>query len=113
MESTTTLPSVVEGVRPGQHVVYWLCARIPVPDKDGLDLVVVYVGVTSNLSARLAAHRRTKWWWKALDLSETQVEHHATRAEANAAEVEWITLLKPAMNIAGRIDACALWEVRA
>lgn len=85
----------------GRHVVYYLYARLPGLDpEDGVECV--YIGVTSNLRARIAAHAR-KWWWPTIDPGLTYLEEHATRRAAEEAERVAIHQHQPAMNRAGRL----------
>lgn len=92
-------PATTDGL-PG-HAVYHLCAELP-----GVDpaerVAHVYVGVTSNLPSRLAAHSR-KWWWPAVALHLSEFLLFNTRAEAEAAERDLIRWYQPAMNRAGRL----------
>lgn len=82
------------------HFVYWLAA-VP-PGASVESCVLVYVGVTSSLRARLRAHSR-KWWWPVIDPELAYFEQHESRAAANAAESRDIHLYQPAMNRAGRM----------
>lgn len=85
----------------GRHFVYHLCGRLPGVDPEEA-IAHVYVGVTSNLRARLRTHAR-KWWWPVIDLDLGEYIEHPTRAEAEADEAEMIRWLQPAMNRAGRL----------
>ncbi len=65
---------------------------------------LLYVGVTCNLVARLAAHRRQKSWWG--EVADTTVIRFPTRLEALAAEVEAIAGEVPRYNkSAGEVSA--------
>lgn len=83
----------------GEHVVYTLCALLPGEDPEEA-LEYAYVGVTSNLSQRLRAHARKRWWPRvAPHLSEFQL--YPDRETADRVEAETIALLRPTQNLAG------------
>jgi hypothetical protein len=85
----------------GRHFVYTLWGRKPGFDPEE-DLVCIYVGVTSDLRARLGAHSR-KWWWVAVDPESCEFEECFTREEANLIEKQTIRMWQPEMNRAGRL----------
>jgi hypothetical protein len=87
--------------QPGEHIVYHLCARLRgvAPEQE---VAHVYVGVTSNLPARIRAHSR-KWWWPTIDADLSCLEAFPTRADAEAYERQLIHWHQPAMNRAGRL----------
>lgn len=78
----------------GRHFVYSLYAGTP--DEP----VCVYVGVTSNLRARVRAHAK-KWWARTIDLNLSEFEEYPTRSQANAEELRAIRLKRPHANIVG------------
>src|SRR5215212_9327104 len=85
--------------------------------RDG-DGRVLYVGVTGELKARMAAHRRSSGWWSRQ--AQVHVEEFATIEAAERAETGRICRYDPAFNIRGghgaSASACAgrRWErVRA
>nr|BFF25036.1 hypothetical protein GCM10025732_30010 [Glycomyces mayteni] len=45
---------------------------------------LLYVGITGNLTSRLAAHEREKPWWS--EVSQILTEHHDSRGQVEAAE---------------------------
>jgi hypothetical protein len=59
---------------------------------------LLYVGITQNLSSRLANHRRSKSWWPEVANVETEV--FATRREGLAAEAKAIFEEGPRYNLA-------------
>lgn len=61
---------------------------------------VIYVGVTSGLTARVGRHRQVSPWWDEVDV----LEHGAflPRTEALRLERELIVQLKPKHNKASR-----------
>jgi hypothetical protein len=74
---------------PYPHCVYLLTRR---------DQVVIYVGVTSNLFARLGQHSQKSWWAEVFGI---QVEAFPSRGEADAREDHLISLIAPFYNVAG------------
>ena len=74
---------------PLDHCVYLLTRR---------DHVVIYVGVTSNLFARLGEHAKKTWW---PEVAMIQVESFDTRALADMREAHLIATLNPFYNVAG------------
>lgn len=58
--------------------------------------VLLYVGISIDLPARLRKHRREKPWW--LEIANITVEPHDSRAEALAAEAVAITEETPLYN---------------
>lgn len=58
---------------------------------------LLYVGITSNPSARFPQHQKSKTWWH--DVAGISVEKHGTRADALAAEARAIRIEKPLRNI--------------
>ncbi len=83
------------------HWVYFLNAAIPGEPDDGATQSV-YVGVTSNLRARLLQHSR-KWWWSAICPDLCYFDSYVQRSDAEEAEKEAIREYQPAMNRAGRL----------
>jgi predicted GIY-YIG superfamily endonuclease len=62
---------------------------------------LLYVGITGNLKARLAAHADTKLWWP--EVSRKTVEWHLTREGAAVAELKAIQAERPIHNVRGFI----------
>lgn len=58
---------------------------------------LLYVGITSNPSARFAQHARDKGWFP--QIAEIRLEHHETRERLIAAEREAIKNENPRHNI--------------
>lgn len=63
------------------------------------DGVLLYVGVTGNLNARLAFHSTDKPWWG--EVARVETEWHPNRTEAEDAEDRAIADEHPRYNIAG------------
>lgn len=61
-----------------------------------LDGVLLYVGITLDLTTRLSTHRRHKAWWP--EVAHIDVEMYPTRAEALAVEHELIATDQPVHN---------------
>ncbi len=83
------------------HFVYHLCGIKPgyTPEED---IVSIYIGVTSDLRARLRGHAR-KWWWIAVVPSLCEFTDYAFREEAEMWERIYIRQYQPEMNRAGRL----------
>lgn len=79
----------------GRHLVYWLATSRG---------ELVYIGVTSNLPARIESHRR-KWWWPVIDMAHAYFEEHETREAANTAEARDIWEHRPPANRVGLVLA--------
>lgn len=63
--------------------------------------VLLYVGIGGNPGRRWQQHRGAKHWWG--DVTRVTLEHHPTREEALAAELDAIRAERPLHNIAGRV----------
>lgn len=85
MQQRVSAASVALGNRP--HALYRFFDRTD---------VLLYVGITMDLGARLKKHRRDKPWW--LDIDHITIEHFSSRAEALAAEAEAIRMEGPLHN---------------
>lgn len=59
----------------------------------------VYIGVTGDLRAREAWHRRNSWWWPQVDINRKRVTRYPSRPRALAAERAAIRRLHPAGNV--------------
>ena len=64
---------------------------------------LLYIGITDDLRARLAAHEARKSWWP--EVRRTTVEWHTTRQEALAAEAAAIRAECPVHNITHAVPA--------
>jgi len=60
--------------------------------------ILLYVGISLNVFARLSQHRRDKEWWD--EVTEITVKHYDTREEALDAEAKSIKTDGPKYNIA-------------
>src|SRR3954468_23541385 len=60
---------------------------------------VLYVGVTGDLKARIAAHRRSSRWWSMH--AQIQVEEVTTMQAAERGETDRICQYDPPFNIRG------------
>lgn len=60
--------------------------------------VLLYVGITVDLSVRMADHARDKHWWGEVDRSATRIEYYDSRPAALTAEREAIRIEKPLHN---------------
>ena len=63
-------------------------------DQDGQ---LLYVGITSDVVARMAGHRADKWWWD--EVADKRFDYYETRAELEAVERLSIIQEKPLYNI--------------
>lgn len=63
--------------------------------------VLLYVGITATVPARLQAHR-DQFWWR--DVHTIRLEHFDTREELEAAEVVAIRSENPLFNVKSRTD---------
>lgn len=63
---------------------------------------LLYVGIAFDPPSRWAGHAAVKSWWG--NVAEKQVEWHATRTAAAAAEVEAIRTEAPLYNVADSED---------
>lgn len=57
---------------------------------------LLYVGITKNLSRRLAAHTKTKEWW--LNVASIKLEHFKNRESARLREKTYTMFLDPKHN---------------
>ena len=62
--------------------------------------VLLYIGVTGNVSARMGQHRKDKWWWGFVD--HRTVAPYRTRTAADAAEAHAIRREGAVFNQNGR-----------
>lgn len=60
--------------------------------------LLLYVGITHNPGIRFGSHAEKKQWWG--DVARVQIEWHASRGAAEAAEVVAILAEQPKWNIA-------------
>ena len=58
--------------------------------------VLLYIGITADLAARLQSHRRDKPWWTSV--ANIKVEHYPSRKTALKAEAEAIQTERPLYN---------------
>jgi predicted GIY-YIG superfamily endonuclease len=65
--------------------------------------ILVYVGVTSQRSARNQQHNRDKPWWEFVDRQE--IDHYPTRSQALAAEQALIEKFTPPFNFQHNAEA--------
>lgn len=61
--------------------------------------VLLYVGITLDLGARLRAHGRQKQWWARV--ANVQAKLYPTRAEAREVETQLIAEADPEFNVEG------------
>jgi predicted GIY-YIG superfamily endonuclease len=72
---------------------------------------LLYVGITGNLTSRLAAHEREKPWWS--EVTQILTEHHDSRAQVEAAERAAVIREHPKYNralpqgVGGRFERSA------
>lgn len=59
---------------------------------------LLYVGITGDIGVRWRAHNKRKPWWT--EVATCTVEHFATRADAEAAEITAIRTERPLYNVA-------------
>lgn len=83
----------------GRHFVYSLHAIIPGVCPIMEDSACVYIGVTSNLRARIRSHSR-KWWWPRIHPDLVEFIEYPTRAAAERAEAWGIKEHDPDLNVA-------------
>lgn len=91
-EELATLPGL------GRHFVYYLHAIIPGVCPIMQDSACVYIGVTSNLRARMRSHSQ-KWWWLRIHPDLVEFDEHPTRAEAEVSEARAIAMWNPDLNV--------------
>lgn len=77
--------------RRGRHFAYHLGHEL---NED--EMVSIYIGVTSNLRARMRDHGR-KWWWPMVNCVE--FVEQPSRAEAERWEREMIAFYNPDLNV--------------
>ena len=82
---------------PGRHFTYMLFAPIPgvCPYEE---LATVYVGVTSNLRARMRSHSR-KWWWDSILRDCCEFAEWPSREMAERMERRSIQFSNPDLNV--------------
>lgn len=85
------LPALAEDSSPSSVTQYTLYRLY-----DGAG-VLLYVGISSNFSGRLAQHGRDKQWWESV--ASVRVEHYPDRASVEAAERVAIAAELPLHNI--------------
>lgn len=82
---------------PGRHFTYMLVAPIP-----GMcpyeEVATVYVGVTSNLRARMRSHSR-KWWWQCVLRDGCEFAEWPSREMAERMERRSIHFQNPDLNV--------------
>lgn len=61
-----------------------------------VDGVLLYVGISVNVIARIGEHRKSKLWWPAVETMT--IEHHSTRKRAAIAERDAIQAEHPLHN---------------
>lgn len=62
---------------------------------------LLYVGITGQPRRRLAAHRHSQPWWS--EVSRVEIEPHADRTSARAAELRAIRHERPRYNVADTV----------
>lgn len=60
---------------------------------------VLYIGIANSALGRFSQHKQAKPWWP--EVASIAVTHYATRAEAEAAELQAIADLRPRYNVKG------------
>jgi predicted GIY-YIG superfamily endonuclease len=61
---------------------------------------LIYVGQTTNPSARISTHRSEKAWWT--EVGSIEVEHCACKEHLDRAERNAIIAERPRYNVAGK-----------
>lgn len=81
--------------------VYTLRGHVKPGDDEEIGTPIIYIGLTDKPRQRLRAHVR-KWWWPAVDLTQSELDGFRSREEAARRESEWIGDENPPMNTAAR-----------
>lgn len=82
----------------GRHFVYYLHAAVPGVCPYAGSSVTVYVGVTSNLRARMRAHSK-RWWWQCVLRDLVEFEECQSREHAEFEERRGIHFDNPDLNV--------------
>lgn len=83
---------------PGRHFVYYLHAILPGVCPIMQDSACVYIGVTSNLRARMRNHSQ-KWWWRSIHPDLVEFDEQPSRAVAEIEEARAIATYNPDLNV--------------
>lgn len=101
LPSTRFWPKALDecwGFLPADMAGHWVYDLRKWDEDDDTESQCLYIGVSSNLAARLRAHQR-KWWWSAVDLSASCFHRYESRAVAEFTEAHDLNEYRPLFNV--------------